>query len=694
MTAAEAKAVTPNSRRDMLANERSPPDIRRLKTAAGECDRRLTCTMMGSSSGGSSATETNGRGCEQTDDSERKSDGSRPAHGVGEWRRHDLMAPLIYPRREREKPMSGGSSIEIGGEAMPSDRNRDDRRRCRRHDLNVPLPPQQSKASSSSSSSSNNGRGRRQRRQLAHACQARLHRLGYHEIAFVHTSYNGRLKSDRDDADFALPWSDLLITSSSSDGNGDEDGDGGGEGAGRMRSFGRQNSLGMRIYRRLNIVIEEVSDVSRILLSTPNIGSTSSLSSSSLEATSSVTTLLGKYDVVSLQPMNEPALQGICDLLPTNHDDESSSSSSATKNNVHFVDIIVLEYATGSRGGYGLPYKLRKEYIERAIQAGVTYGTAMLDMKRRQGFLRTLIDFQSAYNGIQKKHTILNGKRRQLFHHHCEGGSGGRNNRPENIKMDTKFPLLLSSGSRQDYTRGTDEGLLGLRTPQDVAFFLRHLVGGAVGESRGGCNFIEDAIDDCDVVGAKSNKKRGHFTVVTSAERVLARAHDRAMGVVFVAAYPHGQGNKRSRKLGGGGGSRTYVVGDTTERSGNEAVATKYDVDDEDEDEDEDGKIIPHATGSFSLIDWLSASRDGKTTVDTEDEIAARSVSANPPSIPLERTIDDSDTAAGKASSPSTNNRIQIAMGIGDIDGIRIDPNEDHDVEDDLEDGYIAMYSI
>jgi hypothetical protein len=33
-------------------------------------------------------------------------DGSWPAHGVGEWRRHDWMVPLLHPRRERrEKPM-------------------------------------------------------------------------------------------------------------------------------------------------------------------------------------------------------------------------------------------------------------------------------------------------------------------------------------------------------------------------------------------------------------------------------------------------------------------------------------------------------------------------------------------------------------------------------------------------------------
>ena len=36
-------------------------------------------------------------------------DGSRPAHGVGERRRRDWMAPLLYPWRERrEKPMGVG----------------------------------------------------------------------------------------------------------------------------------------------------------------------------------------------------------------------------------------------------------------------------------------------------------------------------------------------------------------------------------------------------------------------------------------------------------------------------------------------------------------------------------------------------------------------------------------------------------
>ena len=47
---------------------------------------------------------------ERNDKSVRNPNNLRPAHGVGEQRRHDLMAPLLYPRRESKKPLSGGGS--------------------------------------------------------------------------------------------------------------------------------------------------------------------------------------------------------------------------------------------------------------------------------------------------------------------------------------------------------------------------------------------------------------------------------------------------------------------------------------------------------------------------------------------------------------------------------------------------------
>lgn len=45
----------------------------------------------------------------------------------------------------------------------------------------------------------------------------------------------------------------------------------------------------------------------------------------------------------------------------------------SANNNANFIDILVLEYATGSRGGHGLPYQLRKGYLENALRAGLSF---------------------------------------------------------------------------------------------------------------------------------------------------------------------------------------------------------------------------------------------------------------------------------------------------------------------------------
>lgn len=180
-------------------------------------------------------------------------------------------------------------------------------------------------------------------------------------MAFAHTTF-GRLNTERDDVDLTLPWEDLIppsLMASKSSGAPAE-----------STEFGRTNSLGMKIYRRLNIVLEEVSDVSRILLPTfANAKAAAITASSSSDNTTEISALLRKYDIVSLQPMNEPALQNICELLNpavTISSEESSPQSPQ-------IDMIVLEYATGSRGGYGLPFRTRKDYVIKALEAGVTF---------------------------------------------------------------------------------------------------------------------------------------------------------------------------------------------------------------------------------------------------------------------------------------------------------------------------------
>jgi hypothetical protein len=298
----------------------------------------------------------------------------------------------------------------------------------------------------------------------------------------------------------------------------------------------------------------------------------------------------------------------------------------------------------------------------------------MLDAKRRQGFLSTLVQFHSSYDGIQKKHAILNSNRGR--------DKAGR------ARTGTKFPLLLSSGSRQDYTRGADEGTLALRAPQDVDFFLRHFSAGGAEGYKGG-NHIADAIDGVVSVGATPGGEGGgrRVEVASAAERALARARDRAAGVVAVASPPHRRGSKRLRWPGGGWGTRSYVVGVAGGRSGGEDAAAGRDGDDGDEDEDEDGDLSPHTAGAASLIDWLSSSRDRTARGETEVKVAAISASSTPSRLLLESEIKHDDAAADKPSSPSTDKRIQI----GDGDNVGIDPNNDSDENDDLEDGYIAI---
>lgn len=183
------------------------------------------------------------------------------------------------------------------------------------YDLNVPL----------SSSSS-----KQEQQNLAQTHQTRLHQLGYRGIAFCHTAYNGRLRADKDDADVALSWKILMPLSSlpsaslkspsslplvaKAEANGNTTNHNAPSSYTKFSSFGRTNSLtSMKIYRRLNIILEEVSDVSRILLHHHHAGT--GVGGIGENEKNDVKTLLQKYDIISLQPMNESVLQSICELL-------------------------------------------------------------------------------------------------------------------------------------------------------------------------------------------------------------------------------------------------------------------------------------------------------------------------------------------------------------------------------------------
>lgn len=442
-------------------------------------------------------------------------------------------------------------------------------------DLNVPLPTS----------------GRKHQAQL---CQARLHQLGYHGIAFCHTAF-GRLKPEREDADKALPWGQLLPSAADIE---------------CESKFGRANSLGMKVYRRLNIVIEEVSDVSQLLLP------------STADAQQASRELFQKYDIVSLQPMNEPVLQSLCELLSQSN--EANSSSNLTNH----VQIINLEYATGSRGGHGIPYKLRKDYVIKVLEAGGTfelnYSTAMLDSKRRQGFLRTLVDFQSAFNSIQKKHMLLN---KHIHGHHQYNQSKCKSE---------QFPLLLSSGSRQNFTKGTDEGIMALRSPHDVAFMVNNLIGNGVGAGDN---------DTASLNSSNSSKRKKTVRSVSTAEKVLVKAREQKLGMMSCSDRETTSYIKSSNIM------RALVVD-----------STGHDREGDNEDEDDP---------CDSLKDWLSKSIDKRQKV--EDDKPDK-----------KRKTDIRLMIANRKDTMGTSSKVKDKKR-------KKSPAEAQDAGDDLEDGYIAL---
>jgi len=145
--------------------------------------------------------------------------------------------------------------------------------------------------------------------------------------------------------------------------------------------------------------------------------------------------------------------------------------------------------------------------------------------------------------------------------------------------------LLLSSKSRQNYTLGTsDEGVLAFRKMEDVNCLVSTLLGG--GDSTG---WFDIGVDDDmnEDTNQKNEKKR---MVMSAADRVLARASDRALGVVSSSSQ---SGKKRKQR---GWDSRSHVVTNRRKQGCGE------------NDDSDDDCFSPHSGVAMSLVDWLSES--------------------------------------------------------------------------------------
>jgi hypothetical protein len=477
---------------------------------------------------------------------------------------------------------------------------------------------------------------------------------------------------------------------------------------------------GMQIYRRLNIIIEESGDVSRLLLhdssssssATTAAGTTANITTTTT-TTTSVRQILQKYDIVSIQPMNELVMQSICDLLGNSHTTRHDQfrhelhdqkermnkfSNNNNNNNVHYIDIIVLEYATGSKGGYGLPYKLRKEYIQQILLLRsnnnnniniifeINYATAMMDSKRRQGFMRTLLDVHIGYDSIQKKSHHHACHRLLLFSNNNSNNDNGKHNnnkrggnrstmRSAGIHITTTktkrkcFPCIISSGSRQDYTNGSDEGLLTFRTPNDINHYIQNLVGNSSNNNSGA-------------------KVGGGVIGSASVERMLTHAFNRAVGVAAITTSS--TNNKRLR----GETTRSYVVVDRcdTVTTASAAVANN-DIDDEDDDEGGN-----NGTNASSLIDWLSSSMPPPCKRTRRDKMDVITTSTTPQSNRSMSNNDDAIIIPYASIKPTSlsDDAIQHQLTISEPGNEQeesvVESSNGHvKDDDDIEDGYIAM---
>lgn len=294
-----------------------------------------------------------------------------------------------------------------------------------------------------------------------------------------------------------------------------------------------------------------------------------------------------------------------------------------------------------------------------------SYGTAILDPKRRQGFLRTLLDFQSNYNGIQKKHMLLNKK----LHNNQKG------------KVE-KFPLLLSSGSRQNYTLGTgDEGVLALRTMLDVKSLVCNLVGGGLLDKGGGDGVGEHDVHKDGEDGKGSKRKHERNVVVSAAERVLARASDRVLGVVVTANTTRSlsmQGSKRKQR---GWDNSTCVIGTKKQQS----------ISDDDSDEEDEGNLCSNLKGTASFVDWLSEPLRKKTN-ETDNDVEAVVQASKKESISVpDLSSSNNDGGTGNNYTSSINKTATTATLAATLEEKDSEDSNKDDDEDDIEDGFIAL---
>uniref|UniRef100_A0A7S3QJM5 Uncharacterized protein n=1 Tax=Chaetoceros debilis TaxID=122233 RepID=A0A7S3QJM5_9STRA len=189
----------------------------------------------------------------------------------------------------------------------------------------------------------------------------RLQNTGYSTIALSHEINGNFTDDDHADTTIKIPNKNRNSTIA----NGDDS----------MESKKRklnENPIRAEILKRLNVIIEQESDLANF---------TTSLPTNSKE-------VLQSYDLIAISPRSETVLCAVCN-----------------SKNMFYSDIITLDYTAG-RGGVQLPYRLKPTYIAAATSRGIAfelpYGPALIDPSKRKAFVQAARQLLTASMGVKK----------------------------------------------------------------------------------------------------------------------------------------------------------------------------------------------------------------------------------------------------------------------------------------------------
>lgn len=277
------------------------------------------------------------------------------------------------------------------------------------YDLNVPIPGRGSRRSSSIDS-----------------LLERLSDCGYSVVALTHNVY-GKAELEKDRAEVAIPFVPSSISSSSAGSkrkrpSSEKKGDDG-------HHQDHDNAFGLRVLKRLNVVLEDLSHLSHYASA---VGSSSSATS----------TLLHSYDIVSVVPRTESVFSAVC-----------ATSRSP-------FDVISVDY--GCAGGGRLPYTIRTSDLRNVNGGG---GVGLGDVALELCYAPSTADSSKRRSWIRVAREL-----RTLLPH-----------------VGSPLPVVVSSGARalggpaadrlRNLRDGDDLGALALRTPGDVEHVTRVVLG-------------------------------------------------------------------------------------------------------------------------------------------------------------------------------------------------------------------------